>query len=248
MKISSDLLSARWIAACAFPSVAADVTWTGGANGLGYEWDNSSNWDTGYCPGSADTARFVNIPRFVSLHDQGKTQNIATANADAVVAGVRFENDAGIKVHGGKNLTASFLEAADLESPATNTISAYLVLGVPSMPVFVGENHTLSVESIKITSLGDNSYGLTKTGPGTLNIYNTYGNEYIGTTYVAEGRLNLKAYNAIRADLVVGDGVHDASVVVQDGSHIQTINPVVPITILTNGYLRMPAQDTPGTI
>ena len=240
------ICTAATLCAAALGAIAGTVTWTGGNAGIGYEWVDNC-WDTGAKPGSADIARFVDIAMFQARIESGRIQSIGLKQ-DEEVLGIRFENAYGCSVQGNFNLTVSSIYAAETGMVTTNNISAYLVLGEPETPVFVGTDHRLTLNGVKITSLGDNSYGLTKTGPGTLSFGNTYGNEYMGTTYVVEGRLDLKSYNSIRADLVVGDGVHDASVVVADGTHIQVISQLAPITVRTNGYVRMSALSTPGTV
>ena len=245
MKTTTVLSAFSLVLAASFAS-AATVTWTGGPSGIGYEWVDNC-WDTGTKPGPTDIARFVDIAMFQARIESGRIQSIGLKQ-DEEVLGIRFENAYGCSVQGSFNLTASSIYAAETGMVTTNNISAYLVLGAPETPVFVGKDHLLTLNGVKITSLGDNSYGLTKTGPGTLSFGNAYGNEYMGTTYVAEGCLDLKSYNSIRADLIVGDGVHDASVVVADGTHIQVISQLAPITVRTNGYVRMSALATPGTL
>ncbi len=206
-------------------AVADVVTWTGGKNGLGYQW-LADCWDTEALPEADDTVRFVDIPIFKSRFEVNKEQSITLLENQEIDC-LAFTNLYGISVQGGgRKLTLNSVRAEevvvteeDTARTATNKIAVtdLQLKGVMS-EIHVASNHVVLLQAnLRKTEEGTS---VTMTGDGTL-IHSGTSWEPTGTTWIQGGTLvrTGTGYPAICGSLIVGGAGKDATIVFGENTH-----------------------------
>jgi fibronectin-binding autotransporter adhesin len=172
--------------------IAGGQSWTG----LGSDnfWSSGANWSTA-TPSAGDLLVFDGTTRI------NNTNNLA---ANTQFAGITYDVSAGAFTNSGNavNLTGGIV------NNSTNTQTIKLPL------VFDGGNRTINAASGALVISGpisdtNGTWGLIKSGAGTLTLGGTTANTYSGLTTVNAGELDLNktaGQNAVGGDLSVNNG------------------------------------------
>jgi autotransporter-associated beta strand protein len=170
----------------------ATVSWTGAVSTL---WSDTGNWDTGTAPVAGDDLVFPSgTPR------QSLTNDLtAGLSFNSIEIGDAYSIDgAAITLAGTLNVTTAS-GVANLNLPTNFTTGVI--------------NSTNALGGISIGGVISGSAGITKSGPGILDIAGDTSNTYTGTMTIVSGPAGIfksglpgVTVTAITGDLVIGDG------------------------------------------
>ncbi len=203
---------------------AATLSWSGGG-GANANWNNTTNWGFAGIPANGDTVIFpAGQPNLVN------TNNIASLTLNQIIfAGA----GGGYDLRGNPLTLTGGIQATN--TAGANTIENALALTAGNIVVAVTNGVSLVLDG-QISG----TFGVTKTGAGSVTYQFTGNNTYTGTTLVAAGTLllNVSGVDAFGGPLVIGDGSGTGSPMVE---HLQSteIPDSAPITVNFNGTLNL---------
>lgn len=181
--------------------------WDGGTNGTSVSWNSSANWVGDLAPANGDNLVFDNR--------NGASGNITsplTVSANSTFVLITFDN-----VNSKLPATLIIDSAASGTTARTLTVNSGVTLAnstttiqfrgsFGSLAYALGANNTFTVSNggaIQFDSTVpiSGSYGITKTGSGTLTLNGT--NTYTGSTTISAGKLVLGSAGSIASSSVL---------------------------------------------
>jgi len=201
---------------------AATLTWSGGGPLGNANWNDSGNWGFAGTPASGDTLIFP-----ASQPKLSNTNNIAGLTLNQI----RFAGPSGGYAIYGNSFTLTNGIAAT-NAAGANTINNDIAIGVTNAVVNVS-----ATASLNLNGQISGSFGVTKTGTGTLQYAGGVGNTYAGATRVNTGTLLLNRDgidNALIGPLIVSDGSGSALVQWVQSTELPS---TIPITVNGGGTL-----------
>lgn len=247
MKAYSMVIAAGAVALATFAQ-GAEVTWTGGSGGFGYQWA-AGGWETGELPGVEDTAVFVDIPRFRSQVENGTAQSIGLLKNEEVDE-IIFQNLYGVSVQGGFTMTLNSVTAEsvyptgdDIIAEATNKMAMTALALKGETSVFdIGDNHVLNLAVYTLSASAGTS--IEKTGVGTWLWSGSDCDAANSSLWVKEGSLirtgNVNPSLKVNK-LIVGGAGHEAVVEFGDATHATKVPGSCDIDIRPGGMLKIDA-------
>lgn len=213
-------------------------TWTGATSAL---WDNPGNW-----LGGVPTSDEQNVQL---IFGADAALNRATTNniANLTISSITFRT-AGYTLSGTAVTLAS---NATLQTEGATAFDVAINLNVALAGVAT-VNVGVAASNIRLGGVVSGSGGLTKLGPGRLELAGTAANTYTGTTLVNAGTLLLNktaGINAVVGSLTLGDGTGGADADVVRLGAANQIGDTVAITGTASGRLDLAGfAETIGTL
>ena len=224
-RVGLGMMSA-WVAAVGVSS-AATVSWDGGPDGTGTNWNEATNWNGDALPGGGDVARFAN--------EGLAAGRVITLGAEQVGRALQLDSTLNFTIGdaagntAGHTLTVGGASRSE-GSSGTHAIVADLLL---SGEVVWDVNGAGSVNLNKLSGSGT----LRKQGAGELRLNGTTSSR-TGATIISQGTLSVSNEKQLGSgNLVVGNGVDVATFLSRWNStwNIDLIGNSAAVLVKSNG-------------